>query len=200
MLPAIGTSTLVYIVVAIAAMMLVDPGELIGRKEVALALAGEEALGTIGLLLITMAALFSTASAINATLFATANLSVLVAKEKQLPDWFAHRDNEGVPRRALVTIAVLGALFAVLGSIEQIVTFASLTFLIVFAVVNALEAKDAKKRGASLMAAAGAIALLLALLVVVVWLATNRQGFLVAGGAVALCLGSARWVFMRHSG
>ncbi len=58
---------------------------IIRHQEVALALAGKEALGSFGLVLVTIAAAFSTGSAINSTLFATARLSLVVARGGELP-------------------------------------------------------------------------------------------------------------------
>jgi hypothetical protein len=52
--------------------MLIGAGEVVANDEVSLAIAGKQALGTTGLIIVTIAAAFSTSSAINSTLFATA--------------------------------------------------------------------------------------------------------------------------------
>jgi len=59
--------------------MLVGAETLIQKKEVALSIAGKQAFGITGLVLVTVAAAFSTGSAINATLFSTGNLMETVA-------------------------------------------------------------------------------------------------------------------------
>jgi amino acid transporter len=75
----------VYVVVALGATSLVGAGTIVEQKEVALAAAGKEALGSVGLVLVSVGALFAAASAINATLFATARLARRVADDGDLP-------------------------------------------------------------------------------------------------------------------
>jgi amino acid transporter len=196
-LPAIATATLIYVAVALAALLLVSDKTLVEQREVALATVGRAALGSFGLWAVTVAALFSTASAINATLFGTARLAVRLAHEGQMPAFF--RETGGTPRRALTVIAVVGGAFAMLGSIEQIVTFASLTFLAVFATVNFLWGREAGKGYQKALAYAGFAGLALAFVTVVIWLSQNRpSGLLIAAGMVgALALG--RWWFVRRA-
>lgn len=78
----------IYVLVAVGTTMIVGAKTLILQKEVALSVAGKTALGTTGLVIVTIAAAFSTGSAINATLFSTARLIESVAQKKDLPDIF----------------------------------------------------------------------------------------------------------------
>ena len=61
------------------------PEEIARFKEYVLAVAAKPFLGQAGFLLIGLAALLSTASAINATLFGTARLGLAISQEGQLP-------------------------------------------------------------------------------------------------------------------
>lgn len=126
----------VYVMVAVGATMLVGAQTLVEKKEVAIAVAGQQALGTWGLVLATIAAVFSTGSAINATLFATARLMHEVARDRELPPVLCHRNANGVPDRPVLLIGGAGALLAVVGSLEMLVEAASLAFLFTFATVN----------------------------------------------------------------
>ena len=126
----------IYILVALGATMLVGAETLIQEKEVALAIAGKQAFGFAGLLLVTIAAAFSTASAINATLFSTGRLMETVAKKKDLPHLFVKENQANIPFYAILIIAVLAAILATLGSLDMLVSAASLIFLITFGVVN----------------------------------------------------------------
>lgn len=83
--PAVLTVTVTYVAVAVGAASLVGPGVLVEEKEIALAAAGEAALGTTGLVIVTVGAVFATGSAINATLFATARLARDVARAGDYP-------------------------------------------------------------------------------------------------------------------
>jgi amino acid transporter len=129
---------LVYVLVALGATMLVGARTIVDSKEVAIAVAGRQALGIWGLGLATVAAAFSTGSAINATLFATARLMHEVAKDRELPPVLCHRNENGVPDRPVMIIGATGALLAVAGSLEALVEAASLTFLFTFAAVNVI--------------------------------------------------------------
>ena len=128
----------VYVVVAIGATMLVGAQTIVENKEVAIAVAGREALGTWGLGLATIAAAFSTASAINATLFATARLMHQVAEDRELPPILCHRNENGVPDRPVMIIGATGSVLAVVGSLSMLVEAASLAFLFTFAAVNVI--------------------------------------------------------------
>jgi amino acid transporter len=128
----------VYVVVALGTPMLVGADVVVEQQEVALAVAGEEAAGIFGLVLVTVAAAFSTGSAINATLFATARLTHIVAKAGELPAWVDHLNDDGIPDRAVVLLGASSALLAAIGSLATLVEAASLAFLGTFAVVGAL--------------------------------------------------------------
>jgi amino acid transporter len=137
-LSAVVVVIFVYVVVAIGATMLVGAQTIVEKKEVAIAVAGREALGIWGLGLATVAAAFSTASAINATLFATARLMHEVAKDSELPPVLCHRNKNGVPDRPVMIIGLAGSMLAVVGSLSMLVEAASLAFLFTFATVNVI--------------------------------------------------------------
>jgi len=104
--------------------------------------AGREAFGTAGLILVTIAAAFSTGSAINSTLFATARLSHTIAAAGELPAALDHHNAAGAPDRAVIGLGGLAALLAVVGSLTTLVEAASLAFLFTFAVVCGLAFRE----------------------------------------------------------
>jgi len=116
--------------------VLVGAETLIEKKEVALAVAGKKAMGTFGLVLVTIAAAFSTGSAINATLFSTARLMETVAEKKELPNLFVKENKANIPYYALLTIAGFAALLSIIGSLGSLVDAASIIFLFTFGTVN----------------------------------------------------------------
>lgn len=129
---------IIYVLVTFGATMLVGAGTLAEQKEIALSIAGEKALGFSGLILVTIAAAFSTGSAINATLFSTARLMVQVSGEKDLPEQLRRENKSGMPYYAIILIAGLAALLSMVGSLETLVDAASLIFLFTFGTVNLL--------------------------------------------------------------
>ncbi|MEO7264399.1 MAG: APC family permease [Ferruginibacter sp.] len=129
---------LVYLLVTFGATMLVGPATLVAKKEVALSIAGQQALGLTGLVLVTIAAGFSTGSAINATLFSTARLMEHVAAKHDLPKSLSKQNHSGIPYLAILFIAGMAALLAIVGSLATLVDAASLIFLATFLIVNLL--------------------------------------------------------------
>ncbi len=134
-LSAIGVVIVVYIVVAVGTAMLIGADQVVQHKEVALAIAGRQAFGTVGVVVVTIAAAFSTGSAINATLFATARLAHRVAEDGELPAALAHENTVGIPDRAVIGLGTAAAVLSAVGTLTALVEAASLTFLFTFAVV-----------------------------------------------------------------
>ena len=145
-LSAVIAVIFLYVLVAIGATMLVGAHTIIEKKEVAIAVAGREALGIWGIVLATIAAAFSTGSAINATLFATARLMHEVAEKLELPPVLCHRNQNGVPDRPVMIIGGFGSLLALIGSLSLLVEAASLAFLFMFASVNLIAFFECRKK------------------------------------------------------
>ncbi len=135
---AIVVTTCVYILVALGAGMLAGANEIMDQEEIALAIAGREALGSFGFFAVSLAAVFSAASAINATVFATARLAEQAAKDGELPAIFAQRGSRHVPWAATLVIAGAAMVLVIIGGIESLVEGASFVFLMIFGLVNAI--------------------------------------------------------------
>lgn len=127
---------IIYVLVTFGTTMIVGAETLIEQKEVALSVAGKKVMGMTGLVIVTIAAAFSTGSAINATLFSTARLMESVAEKKDLPNLFVKENKNNIPYYALISIAVIAAVLAVIGSLGSLVDAASIIFLFTFGTVN----------------------------------------------------------------
>jgi len=180
-LSAIAVVVALYVAVALGTVMLVGADQVVQHEEVALAIAGQKALGTLGLVLVTVGAAFSTGSAINSTLFATARLTRKVAEGGELPSALEHTNSSGIPDRAVVGLGTLAALLAALGSLGVLVEAASCAFLFTFAVVSGLA--FVQRTGWRLVTGFGAVAAAAALLALVVRLLRTEP---LALGALAL--------------
>jgi len=152
----------IYILVALGSTMLVGADTLIQEKEVALSIAGKQAFGITGLIFVTIAAAFSTGSAINATLFSTGRLMETVARKKDLPNIFVKENQANIPYYAIIIMAGLSAVLASIGSLNTLVDAASLIFLITFAIVNYISYRQKIKY--KLISLIGSIACLIAIL------------------------------------
>jgi len=142
---AVISVILIYVLVTLGTTMLVGADTLVAQKEIALSVAGKKALGTTGLVIVTIAAAFSTGSAINATLFSTARLMENVAEKKDLPHLFVTENTENIPIYAILTIASLAAILAIIGSLGSLVDAASIIFLFTFGMVNFIAYKQQVK-------------------------------------------------------
>jgi hypothetical protein len=81
---AVGFVILLYVMVAAVTVGNLPVAQIVDAKDYALAEAARPFLGSFGYLLITVAALLSTLSAINATLYGAARLSYTIAKDGEL--------------------------------------------------------------------------------------------------------------------
>lgn len=133
---SIPAVTLLYMLIAF-----VTTGALGGRMiqehgETILAFVAEPVLGDVGRVAVLVAAVLSTASAINATLFATARLALRVGDDRQIPRFLIRRKHGGVPVVFVAAATLLAILIQYLGRLHEITSFSSFVFLLVFAVVN----------------------------------------------------------------
>ncbi len=139
-LPRAYYTSVLFVIVLYVLVSLVTVGNLpvariVQAKDYALAESARPFLGSLGFDLIAVAALLSTASAINATLYGTARVSYVIAKDGELPRFLERkiwrRPLEGLLITAGVTLAV-----ANLFDLSSISTMGSAGFLLVFAAVN----------------------------------------------------------------
>ncbi|WP_049996419.1 APC family permease [Halococcus sediminicola] len=124
-------ATALYVVVAVVTTNLVSTAVIQRNAETALAVAAEPFLGQFGFALISIAALFSTGSALNATLFSASRLSRMLVADDLLPSQLRGR-NEDEPIRPLLVLGVLTALLSGFGGLDGISSFASLSFITIF--------------------------------------------------------------------
>ncbi len=138
---------LIYLAVSITVSGNLTTGQISAARDFALAEAAKLFLGMFGFKLIAIAALFSTASAINATLFGGANVSYMVAKEGQLPAVFAKDEIKGATGGLLIT-SLLVVCFILFFDLAGIAMMGSGAFLLVYAAVNAGHLRILKQTGA----------------------------------------------------
>ena|GEM_PF-28896 len=134
---SIGITITIYVVVSLVVVGNLLPAEVVKYKEYALAVAAKPFLGQAGFLLIGLAALLSTASAINATLFGTSRLGMVMAQEQALPQAFSLKEHhKDIPWLSLILITAVAILFINTANLTIISSFASATFLLIFASIN----------------------------------------------------------------
>ena len=143
---AVGFVILLYILVAAVTVGNLPISRIVAAKDYALAEAARPFLGHFGYLLITVAALLSTLSAINATLYGAARLSYTIAKDGELPEILEHKLwNRPVEGLLITSGATL--LVANFFDLSSISTMGSAGFLLIFAAVNAANVRLAGETG-----------------------------------------------------
>ena len=117
-------------------------------KDYALAEAARPFLGEFGFRLIAIAALFSTASAINATLFGSANVCYMIARDGELPKGLSRTEWKDATNGLILTAALV-VLVTLFFDLSGIAMMGSAAFLLVYAAVNAGHLRVLDQTGAS---------------------------------------------------
>ena len=123
--------TLIYVAVAVVAVGNLPLDELRKAQDFALAEAARPFLGSFGYILVSVGALFSIASAMNATLYGGANIAYALAREGQLPELFERKAWFSAPEGLYLT-AGLGLLFALLFNLNGIASITSAVFMVIY--------------------------------------------------------------------
>ena len=137
---AVTTVIFIYVLVSAVAVANLTYEQVQKYQDYALAVAAKPFLGQAGFVLIGIAALLSTASAINATLYGSARVSYLVAKFGALPKNITKHVWKHATE-GLVILAGITIIFATTFNLENISVAGSLGFLIIFAGVNLANVK-----------------------------------------------------------
>jgi len=126
---------ILYLAVSVTVTGNLSNAEIERTKDYALAAAAKPFLGEIGFRLIAIAALFSTASAINATLFGAANVCFMVARDGELPGKLSQIEWKQATGGLLLT-AGLVIVVMLLFDLSSIAMMGSAAFLLLYAAVN----------------------------------------------------------------
>jgi amino acid transporter len=165
---AVGFVIALYIFVSIVTVGNLPIDKIVGAKDYALAVAARPFLGGVGFTLIAFAALLSTGSAINATLYGAARISYTIAKEGELPEML-ERKIWNRPIEGLFVTSGLTLLIANLFDLSSISMMGSAGFLLIFAGVNAANVRLYAKTGSHRWMAALGVIVCLSALGALVW-------------------------------
>ena len=163
-----------YIMVAAVTIGNLSVDKIVAAKDYALAAAALPFLGRSGYVLITIAALLSTASAINATVYGAARLSYIIAKDGELPESL-ERKVWNRPVEGLIITVGLTLIAANLFDLTSISMMGSAGFLLIFAAVNAANAILANKTGSRTWIPIAGVVLCLGALGSLIWETAEKQ-------------------------
>jgi len=141
---AVILAMLIYVTVSLAVIGNLPISEIIRTSDYALAAAAQPFAGSAGFTIIVLAALFSTASAINATIYGGANVSYLMAKKGELPSFFTIKKWKDA-REGLFITSGLVIILTLLQDLNSVAMMGSALFLIIYSGVNFAHLKLHKK-------------------------------------------------------
>jgi len=205
MLPrALYTSVLLVIALYLAVSLTVTGNlsdyEIEQTRDYALAEAAKPFLGQFGFRLIAIAALFSTASAINATLFGSANVCYMIARDGGLPEGLSRTEWRGASGGLLLTAALV-LIVMVSFDLSGIAMMGSAAFLLIYAAVNAGHLKVLRETGASAVLVWLSLLTCLAMFVVLcAYIYREQPRALAALIIIAAVAFAAEWAYRRWNG
>ena len=138
----------IYVLVSITVMGNLSVSEVVSAKDYALAAAARPFLGHLGFIFMAATALFSTSSAINASLYGGANISYILAKHGELPKSFDRKLWRSGTEGLFITVFLV-LFFTNFVNLEGIGVLASLSLLIIYIGVNIAHLRLFRKTGAN---------------------------------------------------
>jgi len=108
------------------------------KKELAVIEAAKMFMGGVGILIMGFGGLFSTTSALNATILASSRVAFTMGRDRFLPGFFSNVSRK--TRTPVLSILATSAIFIIVAlffPISQVASASSLFFLLTFALVNA---------------------------------------------------------------
>jgi amino acid transporter len=205
MLPrALYTSVILVIAIYLAVSLTVSGNlsdyEIEQARDYALAQAAKPFLGEFGFRLIAIAALLSTASAINATLFGSANVCYMIARDGELPAGLSRTEWQQATGGLLLT-AGLVVLVMLCFDLSGIAMMGSAAFLLIYAAVNAGHLKVLRETGASAIVVWLSLLTCLAMFAILCVYTWQQQPAAIAA-LVIICAASfaAEWGYRQWTG
>jgi amino acid transporter len=142
----------IYLLVAFAALGAAQPGDMpswqyLGKlKETALVDVARNFFPGGGILIL-IGGLFSTMSALNATIYSSSRVSFAMGRDRNLPSWFGKiHPGRKTPHWAILASGALSVIMAVTLPIEAVASAANIMFLLLFIQVQAALITLRKKR------------------------------------------------------
>jgi amino acid transporter len=185
MIIAIIFVMLLYIAVTFAVFGNLSLAQIIKAEDYALAEAAKPVFGKVGFTIMAIAALISTASSINANLYAVTNVTYDMAKNGELPE--IYKRNIWHSSEGLIVSTIILITFVLFFNLNEIAAIGSISILFIHALVHIGHFLKIKKSGASKILVALAI-VTIGIAIVLALNYTSKHipnvGYFIAGGFV----------------
>ena len=194
---ALFLAVLIYVVISLGAILTISFAEIIKNKEYALASGTGNVLGNWGTDLVIIGALLATSSAISGTVFGAPRQMAAIAEDGYFPDVLGKRVNH-IPVFAIICISSLAFLLVLAGSLQIILEFGSVTFLLVSLLMAYANFKIRKlTRSSSLITIMAFVGLLSGTLLILYYEFNNQPEQLVFIGGLYSLLTLSAWLYSR---
>ena len=191
---------IIYLAVSVTVSGNLSDAQIEHARDYALAEAAKPFLGDFGFRLIAIAALFSTASAINATLFGSANVCYMIARDGELPAQLSRTEWKQATGGLLLT-AGLVVLVTLCFDLSGIAMMGSAAFLLVYAAVNAGHLRVLKQTAANaILVWLSLITCLVMFVILGVYTYQQQPAAIVALVVIAAASFVAEWAYRRWTG
>ena len=184
---AVGFVVVLYILIAIVTVGALPFNVIANAQDYVLAKAAEPTLGQIGFTIITITALISTFSAINATVLGSGRVNYDISQDQELPKYFCHKfwgKPIGLLINAILSVALVNSF-----NLHSISTVGSAGFLLIFTIVNFIGFKKNQelesKKWIHLIATI--LCALAFTTLIIQQFSDNKTGVLTALGIIAFC-------------
>lgn len=193
---AVGFVIVLYIIIAIVTIGSLPFEKIATAEDYVLAAAAKPMLGQIGFTIITIAALISTFSAINATLLGGSRVSYKIAEDDEISHHFlaqVWKQPVGLMVTAITTLILVNIL-----GLESISTAGSVGFLLIFGIVNLAGYKLSKNTGSNKIIPLFGFVLCMIALVILInqQYKTNIVGVTVSASIIGFCF-VVEWLHKR---
>ncbi len=182
---SIGFVMVLYVAVTFAVFGNLSLSEIIKAQDYALAEAAKPAFGQVGFTIMAVAALISTASSINANLYAVTNVTYQMAKNGELPK--VYERNVWHSSEGLVISTFLIIMFVLFFKLDEIAAIGSISILFIHALVHIGHLFKIEKTGASKVLVVLAIITIITAIVLALMYTSKHipnVGYFIAGGFV----------------
>jgi len=195
---AIALAVLIYIVISLGALFAIPTEDLIKDKEYALAAGAGNVLGSLGTKLVILGAILATSSAISGTIFGSSRLMSVIAKDGYFPNSLSKRKNKN-PQYAIVAMAILSSILLIIGGLELILEFGSITFLLVSLLMAVANYKIRDKTNSSkLLTSLSIVGLGAGGLLILYYEFTAKWEQMIAIVVLYILLGLGAWTYSKR--
>lgn len=127
---SIVLAVLIYVVISLGALFAIPTESIIKNKEYALAAGAGNIIGSLGTNLVIIGAILASSSAISGTIFGASRLISVISQDGYFPKRLSIRSNNN-PKNSIIALALMASILVIIGGLELILEFSSITFLLV---------------------------------------------------------------------